>query len=79
MLTLSTCPQTNCLTEPLFDRALARAGQLDAHFAATGKVVGPLHGLPVSLKEQFDIEGVESTMGASLSASSATPVSLERP
>ncbi|GAA5930372.1 hypothetical protein JCM3775_004371 [Rhodotorula graminis] len=54
---------TNCLTEPLFDRALARAAQLDAHFAATGEVVGPLHGLPVSLKEQFDIEGVESTMG----------------
>ncbi|GAA5854137.1 hypothetical protein JCM9279_002846 [Rhodotorula babjevae] len=54
---------TNCLTEPLFDRALARAADLDAHFAATGEVVGPLHGLPISLKEQFDIEGVESTMG----------------
>lgn len=57
-------PQTNCLTEPLFDRALARAAELDAHFATTGCLVGPLHGLPVSLKEQFDIEGVESTMGA---------------
>ncbi|GAA6008101.1 hypothetical protein JCM10207_007030 [Rhodosporidiobolus poonsookiae] len=54
---------TSCLTEPLFDRALARAAKLDAHLAETGEVVGPLHGLPISLKEQFDIEGVESTMG----------------
>ncbi|GAA5912132.1 hypothetical protein JCM6882_003063 [Rhodosporidiobolus microsporus] len=54
---------TSCLTEPLFDRALAQAAKLDAHLAHTGEVVGPLHGLPISLKEQFDIEGVESTMG----------------
>ncbi|GAA5867560.1 hypothetical protein JCM1840_002551 [Sporobolomyces johnsonii] len=54
---------TSCLTEVLFNRALARAAELDAHVANTGKVVGPLHGLPISLKEQFDIEGVESTMG----------------
>ncbi|GAA5845141.1 hypothetical protein JCM11251_008008 [Rhodosporidiobolus azoricus] len=54
---------TCCLTEPLFERALARAADLDAHFAETGEVVGPLHGLPISLKEQLDIEGVESTMG----------------
>ncbi|KAI5479103.1 amidase [Pseudohyphozyma bogoriensis] len=54
---------TNCITEFLFDRAFARAEELDAHFKATGAVVGPLHGLPVSLKDQFDIEGVDSTMG----------------
>ncbi|GAA6041540.1 hypothetical protein JCM8097_004252 [Rhodosporidiobolus ruineniae] len=54
---------TSCLTEPFFDRALARAAELDAHFAKTGEVVGPLHGLPISLKEQFQIEGVECTMG----------------
>ncbi|BGP12227.1 hypothetical protein JCM10213_007485 [Rhodosporidiobolus nylandii] len=53
----------SCLTEPLFDRALARAAELDEHLARIGEVVGPLHGLPVSLKEQFGIEGVESTMG----------------
>ncbi|GAA5860318.1 hypothetical protein JCM8547_003461 [Rhodosporidiobolus lusitaniae] len=54
---------TSCLTEPLFDRALKRAKELDEHLEKTGEVVGPLHGLPVSLKEQFDIGGGESTMG----------------
>lgn len=55
--------QTNCLTEILFDSALERARELDAHLERTGKLLGPLHGLPISLKEQFDIKGVESTMG----------------
>ncbi|KAI5479485.1 hypothetical protein MNV49_003427 [Pseudohyphozyma bogoriensis] len=54
---------TNCLTEVLFTRAIDRAKELDAHLETTGSVVGPLHGLPISLKEQFDIAGVESTMG----------------
>lgn len=60
--------QTNCLTEPLFSRALARAAELDEHVQLTGKVVGPLHGLPISAKEQFDIAGVESTMGKSFAS-----------
>ncbi|KAL8292750.1 hypothetical protein RQP46_001362 [Phenoliferia psychrophenolica] len=42
---------------------MKRARELDAHLRKTGSVVGPLHGLPISLKEQFDIEGVEQTMG----------------
>ncbi|ORY90294.1 amidase signature domain-containing protein [Leucosporidium creatinivorum] len=72
---------TCCLTEILFDRALKRAKELDEHLETTGEVVGPLHGLPVSLKEQFDIEGVESTMGfvsriGHNSSSSAVLVSL---
>ncbi|BGP05084.1 hypothetical protein JCM10049v2_000888 [Rhodotorula toruloides] len=54
---------TNCLTEILFDAALARAKQLDEHLALTGEPVGPLHGLPISLKDQFDIADVDSTMG----------------
>ncbi|KAF7307128.1 Amidase domain-containing protein [Mycena indigotica] len=53
----------NCLTEIFLDRALARAKELDEHLARTGKVVGPLHGLPVSLKDQVNIKGIESTMG----------------
>ena len=40
---------TNCLTEILFDDAIARAKELDAHFDRTGQPFGPLHGLPVSL------------------------------
>ncbi|CAA7263308.1 unnamed protein product [Cyclocybe aegerita] len=53
----------NCLTEVFIDRALARATELDDHLKKTGKVVGPLHGLPISLKDQISIKGLESTMG----------------
>ncbi|KAJ7132211.1 general amidase [Mycena epipterygia] len=53
----------NCLTEIFVDRALVRAKELDEHFKSTGKTVGPLHGLPISLKDQIDVQGVELTMG----------------
>ncbi|KAJ3548818.1 hypothetical protein NM688_g5248 [Phlebia brevispora] len=53
----------NCLTEIFVERALARAAELDAHLKSTGKVVGPLHGLPISLKDQLPLKGLETTMG----------------
>lgn len=40
----------NCLMDIDFDGAIARAKQLDQHFKETGKPLGPLHGLPVSIK-----------------------------
>ncbi|BGP16425.1 hypothetical protein JCM10213_004019 [Rhodosporidiobolus nylandii] len=54
---------TNCLTEIFFMEAIAQAGQLDEILEKTGKPVGPLHGVPISLKDQFDIAGTELTMG----------------
>ncbi|KAH9012027.1 general amidase [Lactarius hengduanensis] len=54
---------TNCLTEIFIDRALERAAWLDEQLESTGKVVGPLHGLPISLKDQIAIKGLETTMG----------------
>ncbi|GAA6003800.1 uncharacterized protein JCM10292_003380 [Rhodotorula paludigena] len=54
---------TNCLTEIFFDEAIEYAEQLDRRFKETGKTIGPLHGVPVSLKDQFDIAGTELTMG----------------
>ncbi|KAI0068345.1 amidase signature enzyme [Artomyces pyxidatus] len=54
---------TNCLTEIFVDRALARAAWLDEQLKTTGKVVGPLHGLPISLKDQICLKGLETTMG----------------
>ncbi|KAJ3341077.1 hypothetical protein HDU93_005709 [Gonapodya sp. JEL0774] len=54
---------TNCLTEIFLDKAYARAKELDDHLAKTGKPVGPLHGLPVSLKDQLCVQGVDTTMG----------------
>ncbi|KAG2145199.1 general amidase [Suillus clintonianus] len=53
----------HCLTEIFVDRALARAAELDDHLKKTGKVVGPLHGLPISLKDQLCIKGLETTIG----------------
>lgn len=53
----------NNLTEIMFRDALARAKELDEHFASTGKVIGPLHGLPMTIKECFHMKGYDSTNG----------------
>lgn len=47
--------QTNFVTEFLSDEALARADELDAHFASTGNLIGPLHGIPMSVKEHIGL------------------------
>jgi amidase len=53
----------NCLHEIFFDAAIADAQKLDDYFAEHQNPIGPLHGLPVSLKDQFHVKGVETTMG----------------
>ncbi len=55
--------QVNCLHEIFFDAALADAQKLDDYYAVHKKPLGPLHGLPVSLKDQFHVKDVETTMG----------------
>jgi amidase len=42
---------------------LARAQELDDYFRANRKLIGPLHGLPVTLKDQFHVKGLETSMG----------------
>ena len=54
---------TNCLTEIMFDAALVRAQELDAHLTRTGRPIGPLHGLPISMKDTFKLVGVDSSVG----------------
>lgn len=54
---------TCCLTEWFPDEAVARARELDAHLARTGEVVGPLHGVPVSIKEHMQMAGHWSADG----------------
>ncbi|ETS75483.1 Acetamidase [Pestalotiopsis fici W106-1] len=54
---------TNCLHEFFPDLAIAKARSLDEYFAKHKKVIGPLHGLPISLKDQARIKGVETSMG----------------
>lgn len=54
---------TNCCTDFFPELALARAKECDDYLAKHGKPLGLLHGLPVSLKDQFHIAGTELTMG----------------
>ncbi|KAJ8588246.1 amidase signature enzyme [Rhizopogon salebrosus TDB-379] len=55
--------ETNCITEVLFDEARKQAEELDAEFASTRQLRGPLHGVPVSFKDQYEIEGYDVTVG----------------
>ncbi|GAA5911054.1 uncharacterized protein JCM6883_004252 [Sporobolomyces salmoneus] len=54
---------TNCLTDLWAEDAIARAKYLDEELKKTGKPVGVLHGLPISLKCQIDVEGKQVNMG----------------
>lgn len=47
----------------MFTSALQRAQELDDFYTETGRLKGPLHGLPISLKDQFNIKGVDSSLG----------------
>ncbi|KAJ4345826.1 AMP deaminase [Didymosphaeria variabile] len=51
------------LTEILFKDALKQANELDCFFKENGRLVGPLHGVPMTLKDQFDVQGYDSTLG----------------
>ncbi|CAO2656538.1 Nn.00g053410.m01.CDS01 [Neocucurbitaria sp. VM-36] len=51
------------LTEILFEDAIKQANELDDHFQRNGRLVGPLHGVPMTLKDQFDVQGYDSTLG----------------
>ncbi|KAI0778712.1 amidase [Trametes elegans] len=54
---------TNCLTEVFFEEGLQRARELDRHLAETGEVVGPLHGVPVSVKDHVLVKGHDTATG----------------
>ncbi|EXJ78127.1 hypothetical protein A1O3_09288 [Capronia epimyces CBS 606.96] len=54
---------TNCLTEIMFQQAIQRANYLDEYYKREGKTCELLHGLPISVKDSFHVEGVESTLG----------------
>ncbi|KAK0239322.1 amidase signature domain-containing protein [Armillaria nabsnona] len=54
---------TNCLTEIMFKDARVQAKDLDAEFAATKKLRGPLHGVPFSVKDLYRVKGYDTTIG----------------
>lgn len=51
------------LTEVAFQDALVQAAKLDDFFAVEKKPFGPLHGVVMTLKDQFDIKGYDTTLG----------------
>jgi amidase len=53
----------NCITELLSERALKRAAELDEYYANHGKPMGPLHGLPISVKEHIAMKGLDLNAG----------------
>src|SRR4051794_27009278 len=53
--------------------AVDRARQLDAEFARTGKLVGPLHGIPFAIKDQFDTFDMRTTSGAAANYANDRP------
>lgn len=44
--------------------ALEAAAKLDQYFAKTGKLIGPLHGVVMSIKDQYDTFDMRTTSGA---------------
>lgn len=56
---------TGCLTELMYESALSRAHDLDSvRTSSSGAAaLGPLHGLPVSLKDCYDVKGVNTNAG----------------
>ena len=49
--------------EILWERALKRAAYLANYRAAHGKPVGPLHGLPISVKEHIGMRDLDLNAG----------------
>ncbi|KAL4919314.1 amidase signature domain-containing protein [Aspergillus aurantiobrunneus] len=54
---------SNLLLEVRFNEAIERAQELDDYFRKHKRLVGPLHGIPLTLKDQFHIKGLDTSMG----------------
>ena len=52
-----------CLTQFFMDEALERAKYLDEYLEKHGKPIGPLHGVPISIKEHMAVAGHYSSYG----------------
>jgi Asp-tRNA(Asn)/Glu-tRNA(Gln) amidotransferase A subunit family amidase len=53
--------------------AMRRAEELDSIFAATGEFIGPLHGIPVIVKDNYDTHDLPTTAGSASLAGSIPP------
>ena len=55
-------PKINAVVQLVKERAIAEAKELD-QFAVRGNFKGALHGVPISIKDSLDTEGIISTGG----------------
>jgi fatty acid amide hydrolase len=55
-------PRLNAVVVPLFEQARADARRAD-HLREQGTLLGPLHGVPITLKEQYMVAGTPTTVG----------------
>lgn len=55
-------PKLNAVVWPLFERARADAAEAD-RAGKSGERAGPLRGVPITVKDQFEVEGAPSTWG----------------
>ena len=54
-------PDLNAVVQLDVEKALEKAKQADKD-VAEGKELGPLHGLPMTIKDAYSVEGVVSTL-----------------
>ncbi|MFC6287896.1 amidase [Nocardioides sp. GCM10027113] len=69
----ATDPPLNAFSRVLADRARAEADERDRALAA-GEQPGPLHGVPVAVKEEIDVAGTVTTFGGE---ANETPVAAD--
>ena len=66
-------PRLNAIVRVLPDEARAAALAADAALAA-GEPVGPLHGVPITVKENIDVAGLPTTQGVAALANVVAPL-----
>ena len=65
-------PAVNAVTVTLADQAMAAAATADQAIAA-GHALGPLHGVPFTVKENIDVEGGATTAGVAAFRGNVAP------
>src|SRR5688572_27689964 len=60
-------------TSPAMPDALEAAAAQDREFARTGRLAGPLHGVVISIKDQFDTFDMRTTNGADVAYANDRP------
>jgi amidase len=67
-------PQVNAIVSLRAEAALAEAARADVRAASAGARLGPLHGLPIAIKDLQDTAGIRTTYGSVAFADNVPPV-----